>query len=73
MVIFTTIDTLLGIGLVIGFSFALMKITKGTYEMFFIFTVIISAILIYVGVFPEWVVGLDLIIIAVLIYQRWER
>lgn len=73
MVIITTIDILLGIGITVGFAFALMKMTGATFEMFFIYMIIISAILIYVGVFPEWVMGLDLIVIAVLIYQRWTK
>jgi len=78
MQIITNVDILIGIGVTFGFSFLLAKLTSGrrdsiNYELFFIYVVIISSLLVSVNCFPTWVMGLDVIIVSVLIYQRWDK
>lgn len=64
---------ILGLGLSLGIAFMLTYLTFPTMEIFLVFVVITSGLCVISDIFPDWVISLDIIIMSIIIYQRWTK
>lgn len=61
-------EWMLGLGIMFGFAFVMSALTFNNFSCFFIWLTIFSAVVVWAGLLPLWVLILCLMMLGVVLY-----